>query len=567
MTLTIESPTTGLQEVPLSWIRPSHLNPRRHFDPTALAELAESIKAHGLLEPIVVRELLPEKITIAKAENGFATIWPADTAAAAEDVITELIAAAVYDEEESSAWETEAADEDIVEAYRMAASNLGFRIEVDVAQETERIKRVRFVVREKGGYSIVAGERRYRAAKLAGLESVPVRNLGPIDDATALQLAIVENLQREDLDVIEEAEGYRQLNKIVGLKQSEIATAVKRSQPAIANRMRLLELPEEVREMIRRGELSPSHGVALARWAKWPKLASFIGKLAVESDWTSKRLEEDSLLQCWPVREAGVVKVLTESDIRVIGCQACPFGALTEQNNWKFCLNPEHFQEASAAREAELAQRAKVAEETEDTPTSDNPGLPKLSEMKYGTYESVRDNAPAGCTAACPCRGQAIDYNGRTHVAICLDPTRFEQLKRAATREKNKARRRDAAELRSRVLKEIDGLGAVGPAEIALLCHRAAVNSYSAPNSKTWEDAYTRHKVAGGRGSELDSIGAMVRKSGRLAAVKVSIETLLIDELARYSEDVTTPALSRWWLNAREHPESLFPREKGDETP
>ena len=114
-------------------------------------------------------------------------------------------------------------------------------------------------VREhNGAYQIVAGERRWRAAKIAGLSEVPVRVMELSDSETA-QIALIENLQREDLNPIEEANGYKQLAEKYGFKQEEIAASVGKARSSIANSIRLLELPEEVQELARQGKLSSGH--------------------------------------------------------------------------------------------------------------------------------------------------------------------------------------------------------------------------------------------------------------------------------------------------------------------
>lgn len=118
-------------------------------------------------------------------------------------------------------------------------------------------------VREKNGaYQIVAGERRWRAAKIAGLSEVPVRIMELTDSETA-QIALIENLQREDLNPIEEANGYKILSEKYGLKQEEIASSVGKARSSITNAMRLLDLPEEVKELTRQGKLSQGHCKAL----------------------------------------------------------------------------------------------------------------------------------------------------------------------------------------------------------------------------------------------------------------------------------------------------------------
>lgn len=161
----------GVREVAVSAVRPSPLQPRREMDEEALAELVESVRRHGVLQPILVRPC---------AE----------------------------------------------------------------------------------GFEIVAGERRWRAAQRAGLATVPavVRELG---DERVREIALVENLQREDLSPLEEAEAYRQLMQELQLTQEEVAERVGKSRAHVANTLRLLGLPEEVRELLRRGELSAGHARAL----------------------------------------------------------------------------------------------------------------------------------------------------------------------------------------------------------------------------------------------------------------------------------------------------------------
>lgn len=153
-------------------IEPRANQPRKVFDAEALAELADSIATHGLIQPVVVRE------------------------------------------------------------------------------------------NSKGFYSIIAGERRWRAAKMAGLTEVPVVILD-IDDSKAAELALVENLQREDLNPIEEAMAFETLAKEYKLTQEEISQKIGRSRPAISNALRLLDLPDEVKQMVAGGELSTGHAKVL----------------------------------------------------------------------------------------------------------------------------------------------------------------------------------------------------------------------------------------------------------------------------------------------------------------
>ena len=113
-----------------------------------------------------------------------------------------------------------------------------------------------------GGYQIVAGERRWRAARMAGLTAVPAL-IRELTDGEVMQLASIENLQREDLKPLEEAQGYQALIDEYGFTQDEISKTVGKSRPAITNALRLLNLPEDVRSMLERGEMTAGHARTL----------------------------------------------------------------------------------------------------------------------------------------------------------------------------------------------------------------------------------------------------------------------------------------------------------------
>lgn len=159
-------------ELPINEIIPNRDQPRKTFDEDALEELAQSIKQHGVLQPLLVRPI------------------------------------------------------------------------------------------PSGGYQLVAGERRWRACRIAGLNKVPVV-IKELTDTETMEIAIIENLQREDLNPIEEAEGLQALIDKCGYTQEEVAVSVGKSRPAIANSLRLLRLPQEVRDMTKNGDISAGHARAL----------------------------------------------------------------------------------------------------------------------------------------------------------------------------------------------------------------------------------------------------------------------------------------------------------------
>ncbi|MEM9026893.1 MAG: ParB/RepB/Spo0J family partition protein [Pseudomonadota bacterium] len=156
------------------------------------------------------------------------------------------------------------------------------------------------------GYEIVAGERRWRAAQKAGLHMVPAI-IRMLDDQQALELAIIENVQRTDLNAIEEAGGYRELMEKFGYTQDKLAEVIGKSRSHLANTLRLLKLPDPVQNMVKSGRLTPGHARALVGRDDAEELATRI----VESDLNVREVEAlvqsadsvDEAAQLRPVRE------------------------------------------------------------------------------------------------------------------------------------------------------------------------------------------------------------------------------------------------------------------------
>lgn len=169
---TLQDQAGGSVTIPVAQIEPGLNQPRKHFDEEALAGLAESIRQHGIIQPLTVRRL------------------------------------------------------------------------------------------SSGYYQIIAGERRWRAARMAGLAEVPAIVI-EADDRMVMELGLIENLQREDLNPMEEAAGYRSLIEDYGLTQEEAAQRVGKSRPAVANALRLLTLDEKVLDMLRAGALTAGHAKAI----------------------------------------------------------------------------------------------------------------------------------------------------------------------------------------------------------------------------------------------------------------------------------------------------------------
>ncbi len=160
---------------------------------------------------------------------------------------------------------------------------------------------------EGGYYQIIAGERRWRASRLAGLREVPVRII-EADDRTTAELALVENLQREDLNPIEEAKGYRTLIDEFGLTQEEAAKSVGRSRPAVTNAMRLLSLSKAVLALVEKGELSAGHARALIPITDEKKQLE-AAKTVIEKSLSVRKTEQLAAKLCKPEEESGEVEV------------------------------------------------------------------------------------------------------------------------------------------------------------------------------------------------------------------------------------------------------------------
>lgn len=175
--------------LPVNEIEPNRDQPRKYFDDEALGELADSIREHGVLQPLLVRPL------------------------------------------------------------------------------------------PNGRYQLIAGERRWRASRMVGLRELPVV-IREMSDLEAMQFALIENLQREDLNPIEEAMGYRQLIDSCDMTQEKVAASVGKSRPAVANALRLLALPASVLEMVSKGRVSAGHAKALLSLEDEPLILETAAKVA-----------------------------------------------------------------------------------------------------------------------------------------------------------------------------------------------------------------------------------------------------------------------------------------------
>ena len=171
-------------------------------------------------------------------------------------------------------------------------------------------------VRESNkGYEIIAGERRWRAAKKAKLKSIPVYILNIGDEAEMMEVALIENIQREDLNPIEEAEGYAVLNSKYSLSHDGIAKTIGKKRTTISNALRLLKLPPEIRKSIRSGEITAGHGRAILQKKSIAAMKNLWKKIVNES--LSVRAAE-SLVKPKPKKKKIKSVIVPKAPIRAI---------------------------------------------------------------------------------------------------------------------------------------------------------------------------------------------------------------------------------------------------------
>lgn len=143
---------------------------------------------------------------------------------------------------------------------------------------------------DNGGYQIVAGERRWRAARMLGLDEVPV-TIKELSDTETMQIAIIENLQRENLNPVEEANGFNELIEVYGMTQEQVGKLVGKSRSAVANAVRLLTLPDKILKMLENGDLSVGHGKALLAYDD-DEMKIAIANRAADGGMTVRQLEK-----------------------------------------------------------------------------------------------------------------------------------------------------------------------------------------------------------------------------------------------------------------------------------
>jgi ParB family chromosome partitioning protein len=171
-----------------------------------------------------------------------------------------------------------------------------------------------------GRYQIIAGERRFRASKIAGLSEIPAIVMDK-DDRKVAEISLIENIQREDLNPIEEALAYKALSEEYGLTQEELSAKVGKSRSAIANSMRLIDLPSEVMALVKEGKLSAGHARTILGLKSRDDMIT-LANLAIEYDLSVRRLEEEVKRMNKPKKEkaeeeAPIVDYFREIELRV----------------------------------------------------------------------------------------------------------------------------------------------------------------------------------------------------------------------------------------------------------
>lgn len=164
---------------------------------------------------------------------------------------------------------------------------------------------------ESGSYRLIAGEHRWRAYLLLKRETIAARIYKDESELSAARKSAIENFSREQLTPIERAKKFKQLADL-GMKQKEIGALLGGlSQPVVANAMRLLDLPEAVQAEIIEGRLSEAHGVALTKWARWPRAVALIARMAAEWGWASKELSQQELPFAGQLEQEGLLVKIT----------------------------------------------------------------------------------------------------------------------------------------------------------------------------------------------------------------------------------------------------------------
>ncbi|BCM94132.1 chromosome-partitioning protein Spo0J [Abditibacteriota bacterium] len=292
-------------------------------------------------------------------------------------------------------------------------------------------------------YHLIAGERRLRACREAGRKTIPAIVRDDLSDAQAAELAIVENVQRANLSIVEEARGYRRLMLDFHLKEERIAKKVGKSVQTVRDTLRLLALPVDVQGLLSAKRLTASHGHELLRLAPFERVCSLVANTAIKDGLTAAALGRNPLPN---LRELRDKKLLTELDFRTKfdwrrECGSCPHKAYIASGYGTYCLLPaEWVRKQNEAIERQKQEAARILDEAK----RGSDGQVDVAVLPPGSYRDLSyGQMPAGCSASCPCRSESPDPRDPTNMrSICLDPSRFTELAKAERQAHEQARQR-----------------------------------------------------------------------------------------------------------------------------
>ena len=329
--------------------------------------------------------------------------------------------------------------------------------------EPEAVKNGNGHTPKRTRYELIAGERRLRASKEAGRKTIPAIIRNDLSDRECAELALLENIQRSNLSVIEEARGYKQLMLKFGLKEERIAKKVGKSVQTIQAMLRLLQLPELVQHLLAQKKLSASHGQELLALAPFERVCTSVAQHASDNRVTALSLQANPLPNALDLKRKGLLEELdykTKFDWKSV-CENCPHKALVKSGYASYCLKPEEWkrkQEAAVVQQKDEATRA-MQQVREQIREQEQDGQVDTSALPAGSYRNLSVmQVPAGCGEHCPCRRETC-YSSAPDapVPICVDPARLKSLQEQERQAHEDARRRHFTRLWEQANQVLEG--------------------------------------------------------------------------------------------------------------
>ena len=306
-------------------------------------------------------------------------------------------------------------------------------------------------------YQLVAGERRLRACKAAKRRSIPAIVRDDLSDVQSAELALLENVQRSNLNVIEEARAYRRLMLDFRMKEERIAKKVGKSVATVKDTLRLLALPAEVQTLLIARKLTASHGQQLLRLSPFESVCREVARRAATEGIPATLLAQEPLPGARQLRDS---KLIVELDFRTrfdwkSECGSCPHKAYVVSGYHSYCLKPDEYErKQNEAIERSKQEAARVLDEAKksDTGEVDTESLPPNSYR-----DLTHADLPAGCSETCPCRSVTADPRDPTKKRpICLDPNRFSELVQAERKAHEETRQRKFTEFWHEAIRRLN---------------------------------------------------------------------------------------------------------------